>query len=125
MRSVTRIWLWLTSWFQRTPTPLRTVCLEELPEQLDAGTVYVLGEGPHKWFVAMICPCGCGATVQMSLLPDAVPKWKLIEHGDKSISLLPSVWRRVGCRSHFFLRRGFIEWCGQRRFGRSASSGCR
>lgn len=109
-----RLWLWLVSWFKRAPKPLRTVHLEELPEQLDAQYVYVLGEGPHKWFVAMRCPCGCEATVQMSLLRDAKPRWRLVEHSDGTISLEPSVWRKVGCRSHFFLRRGFIHWCGQR-----------
>jgi hypothetical protein len=108
-----RIWLWLASWFKRAPKPLRTVHLEELPERLNADSVYVLGEGPHKWFVALICPCGCGATVQMSLLADAAPRWRLIEHSDETISLEPSVWRKVGCRSHFFLRRGMIQWCGR------------
>jgi hypothetical protein len=110
---IMRLWQWVASWFRRSPKPLRTIHQEELPEQLDAGAVYVLGEGQHKWFVAMACPCGCGDTVQVSLLADAKPRWRLIEHGDQTISLEPSVWRRVGCRSHFFLRRGLIEWCGR------------
>jgi hypothetical protein len=63
------------------------------------------------WFVAMLCPCGCKETLQMSLLHDANPQWKIIEHGDGTITLQPSVWRKVGCRSHFFLRRGLIQWC--------------
>jgi len=109
---VTRIWLWLTSWFRRAPKPLLTVHLEELPEQLDAGVGYVLGEAMHRWFVALLCPCGCGATVQMSLLADAKPRWHLLVHPDGTISLEPSVWRKVGCRSHFFLRGGMIQWCG-------------
>ena len=83
----------------------------------DGGVVYVLGEGRYKWFVALRCPCGCGALVQISLLPDAVPRWRLTEHPDGSISLEPSVWRRVGCRSHFFLRRGSVEWCRGARDG--------
>ncbi len=109
----TGIWLWLASWFRRAPEPLRTVHLEELPEDLDPGAAYVLGEGKNKWFVVMLCPCGCGKKVEVSLLSDAEPRWRLIEHADKTISLEPSVWRRVGCRSHFFVRRGFIEWCGR------------
>jgi hypothetical protein len=108
---VVRVWLWVVSWFKRAPEPLRTVYLEELPEQLIDDAVYVLGVGPHKWFVALLCPCGCGATLQMSLLADANPRWRLIEHSDRTISLAPSVWRRIGCRSHFFLRHGFIRWC--------------
>jgi hypothetical protein len=110
---IVRLWRWITSRFSRTPVPLRTIHLEELPEVLEADAVYVLGEGSHRWFVAMLCPCGCGDTVQVSLLADAEPQWWLTEYGDKTISLEPSIWRRAGCRSHFFLRRGLIEWCGQ------------
>ena len=94
---VTRIWLWITSWFRRAPRPPRTIHLQELPEQLEAGVVYVLGEGAHRWFVALLCPCGCGAMIQMSLLADAKPRWHLLEHPDGTISLRPSVWRKVGC----------------------------
>jgi len=116
IKLVVELWLrirgWVASCFKQAPKPLRTVHLEELPEHLETGAVYVLGEGAHKWFVAFVCPCGCGATLQMSLLPDAEPRWRLIEHADMTISLEPSVWRRVGCRSHFFLRKGWIEWCG-------------
>jgi hypothetical protein len=116
IKFIAEMWAWIGTWvasfFKQAPKPLRTVHLEELPERLDAGAVYVLGEGEHKWFVALVCPCGCGATVQMSLLPDAQPRWRLIEHTDETISLEPSVWRRVGCRSHFFIRRGLIQWCG-------------
>lgn len=112
------IWAWLRSWFVRPdtgPRSLKTVYLEELPEELDPEVVYVLGEEEHRWFVAMLCPCGCKATLQLSLLAMAVPQWKLIEHPDHTISLHPSVWRTVGCRSHFFLRRGFIQWCPEYR----------
>jgi hypothetical protein len=113
------LWAWIRSWFVRKPTPLRTVHLEELPDQLDPKAVYVLGEGKHRWFAAMLCPCGCGATVQVSLMPESRPRWRLIEHGaDGTVSLDPSLWREGGCESHFFLRRGLIQWCppgGRRR----------
>lgn len=113
MRLARAIWEWMRSWFfcERPIRPLTTVHAEELPEVLDPAAVYVLGEGTHRWIVSMICPCGCKATLQMSLLADARPKWKLIEHDDGTISLHPSVWRTEGCRSHFFLRHGLIQWC--------------
>lgn len=110
------VWTWLRSWFARPIKPLQTVWIEELPEKLDPKAVYVLGEGEHRWFVAMVCPCGCEETLQVSLLPDAKPRWRLVEHvDDGTISLSPSVWRTVGCRSHFFLRRGMIEWASNAR----------
>ena len=109
--ALTAVWAWLLSWFVHPVQPLKTVRVEELPESLDPKDVYVLGEGNHLWFVAIVCPCGCRATLQMSLLADAKPRWRLIEHEDGTITLHPSVWRKIGCRSHFFLRRGLIQWC--------------
>ena len=111
--AIAGLWGRLRSWFVRPAPlvePLRTVHTDELPEQLDLNAVYVLGEGEHVWFVAMMCPCGCEATLQMSLLPDAKPRWRLIEHADGTITLQPSVWRKIGCKSHFFLRRGLVQW---------------
>jgi hypothetical protein len=104
-------WNWFTSWFRKPEVPRTTNLVVELPETLDASVVYVLGEGDHRWFVAMVCPCGCGATLEMSLLNDAKPKWRMVEHHDGTISIQPSVWRKVGCKSHFFLRRGLVVWC--------------
>lgn len=90
---------------------LKTVRTEELPQILNPEHIYVLGEGNNLWFVALLCPCGCGGFLQMSLLPGANPQWRLTQHADGSISLEPSVWRRIGCRSHFFIRNSKIVWC--------------
>ncbi|WP_236819161.1 DUF6527 family protein [Alicyclobacillus ferrooxydans] len=59
----------------------------------------------------MLCPCGCGEVLHMSLHPDGRPRWELTRHPDGTVSLSPSVWRKVGCRSHFFLERGRVRWC--------------
>lgn len=106
-----RIFNLIRSWFVGRPKPFKVVRLQELPDTLDPTTVYILGEGQYLWFMAMLCPCGCGDLLQMSLLPTVEPWWRLIEHKNKSISLYPSVWKKAGCRSHFFLRRGQIKWC--------------
>lgn len=112
MRFLRWIWGHVGGWFgSRRERPLKTLVVEELPDSLDAKTVYVAGENGHRWFVAMICPCGCGETLHMSLLADARPRWALTHHKDGTISLTPSVWRQVGCRSHFFLVQGRIRWC--------------
>ena len=98
-------------WLLRRPIPLRTVKIVELPDELEAKKIYVVGENGFFWFVALLCPCDCGAILQMNLLNDARPRWYLTEHKDGTVSLHPSVWRVKDCRSHFFLRRGLIEWC--------------
>ncbi len=74
-------------------------------------TVYVLGEKQYLWSVALLCPCGCGEALHMSLHDDSRPRWRIRDHRDGTVTLFPSVWRTVGCRSHFFLRRGRVEWC--------------
>jgi hypothetical protein len=106
-------WLWklLSGWFVRKPAPYRAVFVEELPERLEPKKLYVEGEAGHVWAVAMVCPCGCGQALTMNMLPDAYPRWKLTVHDDQSVTMHPSVWRQVGCKSHFFLRHGMIEWC--------------
>lgn len=101
---------WLRARLYR-PSPLRTQHVEALPDALPPGVVYVLGEGRYRWSVATLCPCGCGAVLQMSVMKEGRPRWQLDEHEDGTISLHPSVWRKEGCRSHFFLRRGKIIWC--------------
>ncbi len=110
-------WIWskIRGWFGPLgERPLKTVVIEELPDRLDAKAVYVGGENGHFWFVALVCPCGCGETLQMSLLADVRPRWTLSRHPDGTASLTPSVWRQVGCRSHFFLVKGRIQWCQNR-----------
>jgi hypothetical protein len=104
---ICRIW-WA---ILRKGPPLRTVRVDELPEALDARSVYVVGIA-FPWCVAMLCPCGCRHVLHMSLLQDASPRWTMVDHTDGTLSLHPSVWRQVGCRSHFFLRKGRVRWCG-------------
>lgn len=106
-------WTWRVAWcwLLGRPAPLKTVKVAELPDELEAKKVYVAGENGFEWFAAMLCPCGCGATLHMSLIPGARPRWSLTVHKDGTLTIHPSVWRLKDCRSHFFLRRGLIVWC--------------
>jgi hypothetical protein len=92
---------------------IRTAAVEEIPDTLDRGFLYVLGSG-QPWSVALLCPCGCGETIHLSLLNYDSPSWTLrVERGGIP-TLSPSVWRTKGCRSHFFLRRGTVVWSASR-----------
>ncbi|HEX5370568.1 MAG TPA: DUF6527 family protein [Dehalococcoidia bacterium] len=89
---------------------LRLVRAEELPERLSLHNLYVVGERGEDWFAAMVCPCGCGATIDLNLVPPGRPCWKLTVHADGTPSLSPSVWRQVDCKAHYFVQRGRIVW---------------
>lgn len=84
---------------------------EQLPETLSTSTVYIIGVPGNEWLAKMICPCGCGEILFLNLLQDEIPNWKWHVSADGMVTLNPSVWRRVGCKSHFFLRDGLIQRC--------------
>lgn len=98
-------------WSTPKPRPIRCIRVEDFPATLESATVYLAGEGTNLWGAAMICPCGCAEVIELNLLKQVRPCWSAEEHADGTVSLVPSVWRQKGCKSHFFLRRGGIEWC--------------
>ncbi|MGC2966215.1 DUF6527 family protein [Paraburkholderia aspalathi] len=98
-------------WSTPKPRPIRYIKVEDFPATLESAKVYLAGEGTNLWGAAMICPCGCGEVIELNLLNQVRPCWSAEEHPDGTVSLAPSVWRQKGCKSHFFLRRGEVEWC--------------
>jgi len=107
LRDVFRRWFGRSPQLDYTPT-----VLEELPNEMDDGVLYVCGEGGHLWSVSFVCPCGCGEGVHLSLHRDGHPRWELDEHEDGTVSIWPSIWRIEGCRSHFWIRNGNVRWAG-------------
>nr|WP_137830669.1 DUF6527 family protein [Methylobacterium sp. L1A1] len=99
------------TWVARRRCRHAAVSVGEEPDVLASRTVYVVGEDGHQWYAAFDCPCGCGETIKLSLIPGDRPGWKLRQHWDGTASLAPSVWRKVGCKSHFWLRKGKVDWC--------------
>ena len=82
----------------------------DLPGKLPRRDLVLLRESSEDWSVAMRCPCGCGQKVELALMPEAQPRWILRVGPDRSPTLEPSVWLRDGCRSHYFVRRGKVQW---------------
>jgi len=98
-------------WPRRKPQQFRALRVEDFPDKLHKSTIYLAGERDNLWAASMICPCGCGEVIKLNLLKQARPCWSAQEHADGTISLVPSVWRQKGCRSHFLVRHGRIDWC--------------
>lgn len=87
-----------------------TEVVQDLPDVLEPQRVYLVGDESLPWSAALLCPCGCGAVIQLSLVVHDSPRWRARRHFIGSVTLHPSIWRKRGCRSHFFLRRGGIVW---------------
>jgi len=121
VRSPLRLWWRLVERSGLRPG-FATLTVDDLPDVLDSERLYLVGDDDCPWSAALLCPCGCEATIQLSLLPDDKPSWRAVRHFSGSVSLQPSVWRTRGCRSHFFLRRGRIVWSHSLSDARRSSS---
>jgi hypothetical protein len=116
IRQVLRLVGRARQWFQTLAVPfgrpsrLTVLRTDELPERPSVRHLYVVGERGEDWYAALVCPCGCGALIDLNLVPPGRPCWKLTVHSDGTPTLGPSVWRQVDCRAHFFVRQGRIVW---------------
>lgn len=109
------LWIWslwlrlLTRLGLRTPT-FRAVHVRDIPEALQPEAVYIAGEDGYAWSAAMLCPGGCGKVLEMNLLQDTHPCWKITSSSDDRVTLHPSVWLKTGCECHFILQNGEVRW---------------
>jgi hypothetical protein len=81
--------------------------VQYLPNVLQPGILYV----SHEYSVAgHICPCGCGSKI---ITPLGVSEWSF-EETDHLATLYPSIgnWQ-LPCKSHYWIRKGTIEWSYQ------------
>lgn len=82
--------------------------VEHMPDIINEGTLYIsikFGTAIHK------CCCGCGQEVVTPITPS---DWSLTFDGE-TVSLTPSIgnWN-FKCRSHYFIKKNQILWCGSR-----------
>jgi hypothetical protein len=119
VRTLKELWQWIFE--EPRPGPIdkrlpqvEAEFVEEIPDELVRDRLYLIGENDHYWCAAMRCPCGCGARIQLSLVENDDPRWQFRIDRRKRPSLFPSVWRTVGCHSHFILRQGGVIWCNTR-----------
>lgn len=82
----------------------------DLPDELSLNKIFIVKDGFLPELLAMQCPCGCNEKIFLNLLEDATPLWKFNFTNDGNINVHPSVWRNLGCKSHFFIRNGKIDW---------------
>lgn len=87
-------------------TTLRHEFVTAIPAELHNGVLYVSLE----YATALhLCCCGCGTEVVTPLNPS---DWRITYDGE-TVSVCPSIgnWS-FPCRSHYWIDRGRILWCG-------------
>jgi hypothetical protein len=84
----------------------------DLPPRLARGYLYVVGDADQCHYASMACPKGeCKVRLNMNLLPDDHPMWKLSVDDQGRPTLHPSIWRTKDCGCHFHMRGGKLVWC--------------
>lgn len=98
---------------QSTSAYYQAQYVKDFPDNREAMRVYLLGRPSSEWLAGMDCPCGCKSLIELVLTGEKHPKWQIVVGKDGKVTLKPSVWRTIGCKSHFYLVNGTVHWCKQ------------
>jgi hypothetical protein len=93
-------------------SPQYTSCeVAEFPAVVENGKVYIVCEGEEPDTLLLQCPCGCTETIYLNLLPDTRPYWRFRVNFLGQVTIMPSIWRTVRCKSHFYIIKGKVLMC--------------
>ncbi|NKN03071.1 DUF6527 family protein [Rhizobium leguminosarum] len=81
------------------------------PDELGPGQAIVVGSAERPKWITFPCPSGCGVALLLSLNPDRRPRWNVTQDWLGRPSITPSIHRTDGCRCHFWMKKGKVEWC--------------
>lgn len=109
MNWLIKLWRW--AFGSRRDFALRLHEGDTPPNKIKDGELVVAREHGENWAAAFICPCGCRDRVELALIPEVRPNWRVTVNAKNYPSLHPSVWRKTGCQSHFWVRDGRVVWC--------------
>lgn len=110
-------WVWwrLLWWLGFAPRPqllAEVTPLNPSPDAVTPGRLIVVGGKDFQKWAYFRCPCGCGETIMLSLSSARRPRWSVIIDQLGRPTIRPSVRQVSGCFSHFFVRQGVVDWCG-------------
>ena len=104
------------AWFARQPLPpvlfpdVRRVDRPPRNEDIGKNAFYLVSFRRRPKWALFQCPCGCKTIVTLSLQKAHRPYWTVKNRVNRP-TLQPSVWRDVGCLSHFWIHDGRVYWC--------------
>jgi len=101
---------WLSSLFRSRDSSFVAVVASEPPANVEWGKLYLIGEDCDYWLGMLKCPCNCGAIIKLPMTKGAKLCWQFTGTLTRP-TLSPSIWRSIGCKSHFIFRAGAIKWC--------------
>ena len=105
--------LWLVNRFWENKPQYRTQWVEDLPDDLQKNTIYIIGGRAYPYYAAVTCPRKhCKQIIHLEISGQFRKRWRVTEHEDGSLTLSPSVYvNKLPCRCHYWLRQGRVVWC--------------
>ena len=87
--------------------------VESWPEDIGNGELVVRQHEGRIRGLHFLCPDNCG---DAHMLPAHhterdMPGWQIAINPDSTVTVSPSILRRGGCQSHFFIERNAVRWC--------------
>lgn len=111
MRNMLRRFLKALRLVPRSDLSCRIAARHPDPGQLVLGEVVLVRDPSDKW-ACFLSPCGCRETTKLSLNRTRRPRWQVrIDQLDRP-TISPSVRQTSGCLSHYWVKDGRVEWCG-------------
>ena len=92
----------------------KTKLVDDVPGKPEPGIIYVVKfeDAPKPFCLVLLCPCGCGTHTQLHLQKwKNRPHWNVSEITFGTLTIHPSIQRVDGCKSHYFIREGKVQWC--------------
>lgn len=89
-----------------------TVIVEKTPKNdlvAEQEFIVVRYQGTSRWALFR-CPCPCKEVISLPLQPPHSPRWQISLSPSGRPNLHPSVWRKKGCMSHFWIEDGRVFW---------------
>ena len=92
--------------------PYVTEWVEDLPDEPNENTIYIIGGRQYPFYAAIACPRrSCKHIIHLDLSPQVKRRWRFVEHGGGEITLTPSIHvTGLPCRCHFWMVRSRIVW---------------
>jgi hypothetical protein len=86
----------------------RFAALPDVPEELRAGTVALVGTRRNLKWAAFDCPCDRRHRIVLPL-GAAEPRWTVTRRWRRA-TIRPSIDSNDGQRCHYFITRGEVRW---------------
>lgn len=95
---------------EQVPFIVKFAAEPQPPSTIEAHTLYIVISGSYKKWVQFLCPCDCGQPLLLNLSTTRRPCWNVKTNWRGRPTVTPSVWREDGCKSHFFVTAGRVQW---------------